>query len=135
MALVLVDADHFKLYNDTYGHQAGDQALQRLAIQLSHCAMRPLDMASRIGGEEMALILYDATADYVHEVCSKLLHDINNLNIPHCAFPTGDRMSLSVGCALLKKDEVGKSLYHRADTSLYRAKHEGRNRTVTDTNV
>lgn len=89
LALILVDADHFKLYNDTYGHQAGDQALQRLAIQLSHCAMRPLDMASRIGGEEMALILYDATADYVHEVCSKLLHDINNLNIPHCAFPTG----------------------------------------------
>lgn len=135
LALILIDVDHFKLYNDTYGHQAGDIALQNVGTQLRDCVMRPLDMAARIGGEEIALILYDTALDYVNEICSRLLRDIHRLDIHHRASPTADRMTLSVGCTLLKHDESAESLYRRADRLLYQAKREGRNRTVIDSDI
>jgi two-component system chemotaxis family response regulator WspR len=77
VALMMIDVDHFKLYNDAYGHAVGDQALQLLAPVFSQLCARPLDQAARTGGEEMALVLYDVAPEHQEDLCRKLLDGVD----------------------------------------------------------
>ena len=132
LALMALDVDHFKLYNDAYGHQAGDVALKRVSGLPSRLAVRPLDMAVRTGGEEMALILYDASPDAVAGICARLIRGIRDLGIVHTGSAGSGCLSVSAGCAMLEPHEPAESLYRRADDLLYQAKAAGRDCAVLE---
>ena len=129
LALLLIDVDHFKAYNDRYGHQAGDHTLRRVAQVVQSFARRPLDMAARYGGEEFVLTLFDVTADYAQQIAEDLRKAILALQIPHEDSPTAPFVTASVGIAVVRP-KVGRSpegTVQLADESLYSAKHGGRN--------
>lgn len=129
LALLLIDVDHFKAYNDRYGHQAGDDALKRVAQVVQSFARRPLDMAARYGGEEFVLALFDMTGDYAQEIAQDLRKAILALQIPHGDSPTAPFVTASVGISVVRP-KVGRSpegAVQLADESLYSAKHGGRN--------
>ncbi|TDM08979.1 MAG: hypothetical protein C4K60_06375 [Ideonella sp. MAG2] len=132
VALMLIDVDHFKLYNDAFGHAAGDQALQTLAPVLKSLCGRPLDHAARVGGEEMCVVLYDVHPQHLEHLCRSLLDRVDALALSHGASPSADRISVSAGCTLSLAEDDAQSLYRRADQLLYQAKHRGRNRACTD---
>lgn len=129
LALLLIDVDHFKPYNDRYGHQAGDQALRRVAQVVQGFARRPLDIAARYGGEEFVLALYDLSSDSVRELADQLRKSIHGLNITHEDSATAMYVTASIGVAI-----VGPRIGHSpegavqvADEALYTAKRSGRN--------
>jgi diguanylate cyclase (GGDEF)-like protein len=129
LALLLIDVDHFKAYNDRYGHQAGDQALRRVAQVVQNFARRPLDMAARYGGEEFVLALFDMTGEYVQEIAEDLRKSILALQIPHEESPTAPFVTASVGISVVRP-KIGRSpdgAVQLADESLYSAKRSGRN--------
>jgi diguanylate cyclase (GGDEF)-like protein len=129
LALLLIDVDHFKAYNDHYGHQAGDHALRRVAQVVQSFARRPLDMAARYGGEEFVLALFDMTGEYVQETAEELRKAIFALQIPHEDSPTAPFVTVSVGISVVRP-KIGRSpegAVQLADESLYSAKHGGRN--------
>lgn len=130
LSLVMVDIDHFKLFNDTYGHPAGDKALQKVGGVLKTFSRRPLDMAVRVGGEEFALLLYATSKEQLADMTQQLLSAIAALNIPHNASVTANHLTASVGGAIARPDDSHDSLYQRADASLYQAKLAGRNRAM-----
>ena len=132
VALMMIDADHFKLYNDAYGHAAGDHALQRLAEVLQSLCRRPLDHAARTGGEEMALVLYGVNAAQAQGLSEQLVQRVRALALAHKASPTAEHLTVSVGCAISLPLEEAKSLYTRADALLYQAKRQGRNKASAD---
>lgn len=127
VALAIVDVDHFKRFNDSYGHGAGDLALQQVANALSADLSHPLDIAARLGGEEFCVLLYGATPEAARARFKGLLARIHRLAIPHAASP-GGFLTLSIGGATLAGRERFNTLVTRADAALYRAKHEGRDR-------
>ena len=128
LALALVDVDHFKAYNDRYGHQAGDEALRQVALLLGQQARRPLDLAVRMGGEEFALFAYGDDAASLGARLQQLIDGLRALAIAHAASPTAPWLTVSVGIAQADADDTIDRLYQRADTLLYRAKAAGRNR-------
>jgi diguanylate cyclase (GGDEF)-like protein len=130
LALLMLDVDHFKLYNDLYGHPAGDEALRLIGKIVQQTASRPLDMAARLGGEELALLLYDADAAHLPQLCRRLMQVLHDLNLQHGASPTSKRLTLSIGCAVLSPQDTATSLCMKADQRLYRAKQQGRNQAV-----
>ncbi|WP_372999635.1 diguanylate cyclase [Marinobacter sp.] len=133
LTLALVDADHFKTINDTWGHGFGDTCLQFIAEMLTRHVKRPRDVAIRFGGEEFALLLPGTNAAGAEKVCAALLADIANTPL---LSPDGSevRMTLSAGIASLGAGEDQNELFERADEALYRAKSAGRNRAlVADT--
>lgn len=129
LTLALVDADHFKNINDTWGHGFGDTCLQFIAEILTRHVKRPRDVAIRFGGEEFALLLPGTSATGARKVFSALLADIANTPV---LAPDGTevRMTLSAGIASLGPGEDQSQLFERADEALYRAKSEGRNRAL-----
>ncbi len=132
LTLMMVDIDHFKAYNDCYGHQAGDDALVRVAEVISSCAQRPLDFAARYGGEEFAVVLYGPVRDHGRELSEHLRHTVEELKIPHAESPTSSWLTVSIGVAVVNPG-TGRSLagaIQLADEALYQAKEEGRNRIV-----
>jgi diguanylate cyclase (GGDEF)-like protein len=132
MAVLLVDIDCFKDYNDHYGHQAGDKCLQSVATALSQCVGRPLDFVARYGGEEFAVVLYDIDGDDVDEASKRIRSTIAQLNIPHEASPVASRLTVSIGaaCVLPGAARTQDGLIQLADEALYSAKEQGRNRVV-----
>lgn len=134
VALVLVDIDHFKLYNDHYGHLQGDKALYQVAQALKSCARRVNEVAARFGGEEFVLIIYADNETQLHKFSAKLQHAINELHIPHAYSSTGSELSISAGIAWIKNsgewlNEYSSSHWLKlADTLLYSAKNTGRKR-------
>jgi diguanylate cyclase (GGDEF)-like protein len=129
LALLLIDVDHFKAYNDRYGHQAGDQALRRVAQVVQVFARRPLDIAARYGGEEFVLSLFDLSADSVRELAEELRKSIHALNITHEDSATALFVTASIGVAIVGP-RVGRSpegAVQIADEALYSAKRSGRN--------
>jgi diguanylate cyclase (GGDEF)-like protein len=132
VAVLLVDIDCFKDYNDRYGHQAGDECLRAVAVSLSQCARRPLDFVARYGGEEFAVILYDASREYVSEVLTRIQRSIAELNIPHDASRVASRLTVSIGAAFIvpSSTRTYEGLIQLADEALYSAKEQGRNRVV-----
>jgi diguanylate cyclase (GGDEF)-like protein len=132
VAVLLVDIDCFKDYNDRYGHQAGDECLRAVAVSLSQCARRPLDFVARYGGEEFAIVLYEASREYVAEVLTRIQRSIAELNIPHEASRVASRLTVSIGAAFVlpAANRTLEGLIQLADEALYSAKEEGRNRVI-----
>jgi diguanylate cyclase (GGDEF)-like protein len=132
IAVLLVDIDCFKDYNDRYGHQAGDECLRAVAVSLSQCARRPLDFVARYGGEEFAVVLYEANREYVAEVLTRIQRSIAELNIPHEASTVASRLTVSIGAAFILPgaNRTHEGLIQLADEALYSAKEQGRNRVV-----
>jgi len=129
VALLLIDVDHFKAYNDRYGHQAGDQALRHVAQVVQSFARRPLDIAARYGGEEFVLALFDMSAEYVQELAEGLRLAIQALQIAHEDSPTAPHVTASVGISVVRP-KMGRSTegaVQIADEALYSAKRDGRN--------
>ena len=133
LALLMVDIDHFKLYNDHYGHAGGDQCLRRVAQTLAGCSRRGGDLISRFGGEEFAILLPAADLASACAVAQTCLDAIRRAAIIHAASPVGPWLSVSVGVASVQANAGGpaQSLLERADAALYRAKHLGRARYET----
>lgn len=134
IGLVMIDVDHFKLFNDTYGHQAGDQCLRGVADALKDFARRPGDLAARYGGEEFVLVLTNATAQQASLVAERVRDKIMELAIPHQRSSHGN-VTASFGVASLvpnSKHNGPETLLLAADQALYRAKESGRNRVAVD---
>ena len=125
LAVLVIDVDHFKKFNDSYGHLAGDECLRQVAHAMQTCARRPLDVAARIGGEEFAVLLYDATREAALERAEEMRATIRGL-----ALANGVRVTASIGVALVNLQQVEnlQGIVGRADAALYRAKHSGRDR-------
>lgn len=132
LGLLIVDIDHFKNYNDSLGHQAGDECLVRIAKILSSAARRPLDVAVRYGGEEFAILLYDADRQRTEGLCKILQADVQNARLKHPASPLGTHVTVSIGAACVVpppgRSEFG--FIQLADEALYAAKERGRNSIV-----
>jgi diguanylate cyclase (GGDEF)-like protein len=132
VALLLIDIDYFKLYNDHYGHQAGDDCLKRVAALLSSVARRPLDLSARYGGEEFAMILYDARRDYVEDLTTQIRNELRKLEVEHLASKVGRNVTVSIGaaCVLPQLSRSTAGWVQLADEALYTAKGSGRDRCV-----
>lgn len=126
--LVLLDIDHFKRYNDHYGHLAGDAALRQFAALLRQFGQRPLDLPVRLGGEEFGLLIYNMSAEQLRRHLEKLRHALQDLQLPHCQSPTAPYVTASMGATPISAHDTPDSVLQRADTLLYTAKHHGRNR-------
>lgn len=130
LALLLVDLDYFKRYNDSYGHVQGDACLQSVARVLLHVAQRPADLAARYGGEELVMVLPQTALAGALSVAQRLLQGISGLGVEHHASPLG-RVTASIGVAVFEPAHGpadATALVEAADRALYRAKEAGRNR-------
>ncbi|HEY9824473.1 MAG TPA: diguanylate cyclase [Stenomitos sp.] len=129
LSLVLCDVDFFKRYNDTYGHQAGDRCLQRIAKALQGAIHRPADLVARYGGEEFAIILPNTRMGDAAKVVERVKAHVDELNIPHGSSSISDHVSLSLGltCAVPSLALSPEQLIVSADRALYKAKEAGRN--------
>lgn len=125
--LAVIDIDHFKLYNDLYGHQAGDEVLRLVGNLLADYARRPLDLAVRLGGEEFALVAYDEDVQSLRKRMEKLLIDLHGLNLAHDASPTAPYVTVSVGLAQVRDEDTVDTVFKLADSLLFQAKEQGRN--------
>jgi len=132
LALLLCDIDHFKAYNDCYGHQAGDVALQRVGALVEQSARRPLDIGVRLGGEEFALLLFDIGADEAKQRAEVLRQSLEQAAIAHRGSDSAAVLTMSIGVAWLSPDGQPELnlLYEQADRALYEAKAFGRNKVA-----
>ncbi|HDS1817899.1 TPA: sensor domain-containing diguanylate cyclase [Pseudomonas putida] len=128
LALLMIDIDHFKRYNDTYGHPAGDACLQQVARLLSACIRRPSDLLARYGGEEMAVILPDTGSAGAAIVAQLMLDRLTSERIAHPTSPFAHvTVSIGIACATEPTLDSWPALLERADQALYIAKEAGRN--------
>jgi diguanylate cyclase (GGDEF)-like protein len=134
LALLMIDIDHFKHYNDLHGHPQGDVALQAVAAVLAQQARRPGELVARHGGEEFALLLPHATRATAAAVAQRCGSAMATLALPHGASPTAAHLTLSIGVAVLgaRQREDGAAFVRRADAALYAAKAAGRARCIVD---
>jgi two-component system chemotaxis family response regulator WspR len=132
IALMMVDVDHFKRYNDTYGHLAGDGALKQVALALQGTADRSTDLAARYGGEEFSLVMPNTSLGGARLIGEKLRRAVAALAVEHKASTTGDILSVSIGAATMvpQHGTTFTALVDAADRNLYAAKHQGRNQVV-----
>jgi diguanylate cyclase (GGDEF)-like protein len=132
LALLLVDLDHFKAFNDRRGHQAGDACLAKVASVLPVAARRPFDLAARYGGEEFAVLLYDASRERVEEICRQLHATLQKAALEHPCSPVSQLVTFSIGAACVEASpgRHPEGFIQLADEALYAAKERGRNRTV-----
>jgi two-component system chemotaxis family response regulator WspR len=128
LSVLMIDVDHFKRYNDAYGHLAGDDVLKQVARVIQDGSTRSTDLAARFGGEEFVVILTGVPQEGASHVAERLVQGVRDLNIAHGA----DRVTISVGVATAWPDAEGDParLVNAADLALFRAKNEGRNRLV-----
>ncbi|HEY0062684.1 MAG TPA: GGDEF domain-containing protein [Telluria sp.] len=131
VAIAMIDVDHFKKYNDRYGHAQGDAALRAVADVIAHHARRPLDITARYGGEEFAVVWYHPSASELARMAEVLTRAIVALDMPHADNEIG-RLSISVGVAMMTPEagQTSADLLRAADAALYEAKAQGRNRVV-----
>nr|WP_246504811.1 GGDEF domain-containing protein [Microvirga antarctica] len=137
LSLLLVDVDHFKLFNDQYGHQVGDDCLRAVAIAVQGAARRPGEITARYGGEEIAVILPSTDAAAALLVAEQVRLAVETLRLPHARNSEGGGLvTVSVGAATAMASMGGtntmpESLLTSADMALYKAKENGRNRIET----
>jgi diguanylate cyclase (GGDEF)-like protein len=122
--LIVVDIDHFKRFNDRYGHLAGDEALETVAL-VCRRTLRRTDLISRWGGEEFAIIVHNATAEQAFRAAEKL-----RLAVAENETNVGEPITISCGVALFRTGEEPRTLFERADGALLLAKEHGRNRVM-----
>lgn len=152
LAVLMIDIDHFKAYNDHYGHVAGDVCLRQVAQAIEASVMRPGDLTVRFGGEEFAVLLPESSGPQAVIVAEKIRAAVRALAIPHARSPISDRVTVSIGCAAgvprhppdPNEQSVGpeasasghletnrlETLFDSADAALYAAKQAGRDRVV-----
>ncbi|WP_333874839.1 sensor domain-containing diguanylate cyclase [Methylobacter sp.] len=132
LALLMIDIDLFKQYNDQYGHQAGDECLQQVAGMLNASVQRVGDLAARYGGEEFVVILPGLSAPAAGKVAEKIRYTIENRRIPHLRNMPTPIVTISIGVASCIPDPEAhmSTLLNEADACLYRAKDNGRNQVV-----
>ncbi len=125
----MIDIDCFKLFNDNYGHDMGDDCLKNVAKELTITAKRPTDFVARYGGEEFCCILPNSCINKASEFAEQLRSSIENLNIPHTFSPVCNKVTISLGVAMIIPT-IEKSydlLIKNADQALYKAKFNGKN--------
>jgi diguanylate cyclase (GGDEF)-like protein len=127
LALLVLDVDHFKRYNDHYGHAAGDDILRQIAQVLASMVRQPQDTVARIGGEEFALLLPDTSPKQAEAIATELRYRLLSRQIPHHNSPLG-RVSCSIGIYADTPDSEAtvRSIFEQADQALYQAKRNGR---------
>lgn len=132
LSLIFCDLDYFKLYNDTYGHQAGDDCLRAVADTISANCQRPGDFVARYGGEEFIVILPNTEAEGAVHLAEDIRGEIERLKIPHMRSQVSRYITLSLGVSSVYPSAgiIPESLVGVADKALYEAKNQGRNRTV-----
>lgn len=135
LALLLIDVDHFKRYNDRYGHVAGDACLREIAAAIRGCIRRPADLAARYGGEEFAVLLPQTDAAGARAMAQRIVDAVAGLALAHADATPSRLVSVSVGWAAARPDldasvvlTRGESLVEAADRGLYAAKAAGRGR-------
>jgi diguanylate cyclase (GGDEF)-like protein/PAS domain S-box-containing protein len=133
LAVLMIDVDYFKLYNDHYGHLQGDECLIEIASVLKNSLKRPSDMVARYGGEEFVVLLKDIDFEGAKQVAEGLAKAVENLHKPHEFSKVSHHVTISIGLGFKAKgDEISKeTLLRNADEALYRAKSHGRNRVCT----
>lgn len=132
LAVLFIDVDHFKRYNDTYGHVAGDACLTEVGRALAAAAWRPGDVVARYGGEEFVVLLPATDIGGASEVAERILAGVDLLAIPHASSDVSGHVTVSIGLAVAIPDAEGSAqgLLEKADRALYAAKHAGRHRVV-----
>jgi diguanylate cyclase (GGDEF)-like protein len=132
LGLLICDIDHFKLYNDTYGHPSGDECLIKVAQMVEKGARRPHDFAARYGGEEFAVILPGDTIQGAGHVAQDICQSVRSLSIPHSRSDAADCVTISIGAAAIfpTLERGPEVLFKKADECLYQAKQQGRNQVV-----
>jgi diguanylate cyclase (GGDEF)-like protein len=134
LGLVILDVDHFKRFNDRYGHQAGDGCLLAIAHALTRTARRAGELVARYGGEEFVVLLPNTTVVHALRVASQIQLGVWSLSLPHADTAPGIvTCSLGVACLTVAEMLTSDDLVRRADLALYRAKRSGRNCVVLAT--
>lgn len=130
LSAIMVDVDHFKAYNDTYGHTQGDAVLRQVARVIRKLARRAGDIPTRYGGEEFLVIHAHTAPEQAAKLAERIREAVERLGIAHQASATAPVVTVSLGVATVKPTPEGnpKPLVDAADAALYRAKHAGRNR-------
>jgi two-component system, chemotaxis family, response regulator WspR len=133
LSILMIDVDHFKQYNDTYGHIAGDDVLRKVADCLKHSCRRSTDLAARYGGEEFAIILPETPFADIQRLGDKVCQAVEALSLPHSGSSAAKCVTISIGGAttIPQHGEAFPQLVDAADKALYAAKRAGRNRAAT----
>jgi len=131
LSLILCDLDHFKHYNDTFGHPAGDRCLTKVAAALKSGPRRPADLVARYGGEEFAIVLPNTDTNGAWRIAQKLHHSIRSLRIAHTISEETPYVTVTMGVSTVipGHDTTAQVLVQAADLALYHAKKQGRDRT------
>ena len=132
LSLILLDVDHFKQFNDRYGHQAGDDCLKMIGSVLAGFGKRPGDLPARYGGEEFAIILGDTDLGQSRKIAQSVLDAIREMEVALDDHAKSSEVTASLGVAMLypNKDQPEKTIISLADAALYEAKRSGRNRVA-----
>lgn len=135
MSLIMIDIDYFKKFNDTYGHQAGDDCLKKVSTVLSESLLRPSDLIARYGGEEFVVVLPGTDEEGSVKLAETLRGRVEELRIEHSQSDVGNHVTISLGLVtVIPSSKLSPELIiKKADESLYLAKNEGRNRVVNST--
>ncbi|GAD89074.1 hypothetical protein VHA01S_014_00990 [Vibrio halioticoli NBRC 102217] len=131
LGLLVIDIDHFKMVNDTLGHQIGDKYLKKIAIALNQTCRREIDTVARFGGEEFVILLPNTDTKGLTLLCNRLLQAVAELNIPH---PSQPKLSISIGgCQFDETTMNSAQFFENADQALYQVKTSGRNNFMIHT--
>jgi diguanylate cyclase (GGDEF)-like protein len=132
LAVIMLDVDHFKAYNDHYGHPQGDQCLRRVGAVLQASVRRAGELAARYGGEEFVVVMPGVTQQQALETARGILIAMREAQLPHASSPVASMLTLSLGVAvgIPQATDEREYLLKMADTALYAAKKNGRNRVV-----
>ncbi|MGI0480189.1 diguanylate cyclase domain-containing protein [Geminocystis sp. CENA526] len=132
LTLLMIDIDYFKLYNDHYGHQQGDECIYRVAQGIAMITKRPTDLVARYGGEEFAVILPNTTLEVGLVIADLIQSTISSFEMPHATSKVSEYVTLSMGvsCLIPDKNTTANDLVANADKALYEAKNQGRDRII-----
>ncbi len=134
LCVMLLDIDHFKTYNDHYGHIAGDQCLRQVAKTIKSALKRPIDVIARYGGEEFVILLPDTNLEGAQSVAQRIIEALTQAAIPHEHSSCAKHVTVSIGiaeCTDISKSQLSQSdLIQKADEALYQSKEQGRNRAT-----
>lgn len=134
LSLIMIDIDHFKLYNDNYGHSMGDDCLRQVARAMRNGFKRPADVLARYGGEEFVAVLPGTPIEGAKVVAEAIVQAVRDAHLPHAYSSCADHVTISVGVSCVKPDNEStpRQLTEAADKALYGAKEQGRNRVVLE---
>lgn len=134
LSVFMIDIDHFKLYNDTYGHLAGDDCLKQIADALRDSLKRPYDLAARFGGEEFACVIPETNINDALFIAKRIKNNIDSLKLEHKSSPVSPFVTVSIGGVTKIPDQLDKhnEMLQKADEALYKAKQNGRNQILIE---